>query len=272
MFKNLHLFLFLCFLGCLSVAQAQEIIFEEGFNDGTLGQFMAISVIGEGEMWVAREFDGKMFVQMNGFNGGIQDNEDWLISPALDMDAYADEVLTFESASNFDGPDLELLVSTDYDGTSDPNGFTWTDLSGDVSWSPGDFEYVDSGALDLSSFTGTGYVAFKYISNSTVQGKLWQVDSVVVSATTLTTTEDPIQESRLISNPTVQGDELVFFVYAEMLDMDFTIYHMNGQLLQRFKQPTLGGFSSHSVATLPKGMYVLQIRSERGMQAYQFVR
>ncbi|MEL7221285.1 MAG: choice-of-anchor J domain-containing protein [Bacteroidota bacterium] len=272
MLKTLHFILFVCLFGLVGSLQAQEILFEETFNDSTLGQFTTVSVIGDNQTWIPRNFDGKFFAQMNGFSDGIQDNEDWLISPALNMDAYADEILTFETASNFDGPDLQLVVSTDYDGAGDPSSFTWTDLSTDVNWSPGGFEYVDSGELDLSSFTGTGYFAFVYTSNTNVQGKLWQLDSVVVRATTLTTTEEPIQESRLISNPVVRGDELVFFVYPEMLDMDFTIYHMNGQLLQRFKQSTLGGFSNHSVATLPKGMYVLQVRSERGMQAYQFVR
>lgn len=251
----------------------QDILLEELFNDGTLGMFSEFSVVGSGQNWEPREFDGKQFTQMNGFDGGIQDNEDWLISPALDMDAYEDEVLTFENAANFDGPNLEVLVSTDYDGTSDPNTASWTDLSSGVTWSGGDFEYVESGELDLSSFSGTGYIAFKYISNADVQGKLWQIDSVVVRATMLINSVDDISAERpMIANLRVQADYLTFDLLAEEPSAEFAIYSVNGQLLDQFQQAGFPGTVQHSVATLPAGMYVLQVRSPRGRVAFKFSR
>lgn len=272
MFKLLHAVVFviaLCFSGILS---AQTILLEELFDDSTLGLFTNYSVSGEGQVWEPREFGGKFFAQMNGFDGVIMDNEDWLISPALDMDVYSDEVLTFENAANFDGPDLGVYVSTDYDGTSDPNTATWTDLSGDVTWSPGGYEYVDSGELDLSSYEGTGYFAFKYVSNSDVQGKLWQIDSIVVRASVLSNVEEAAKATQLISTPMVQADQLTFEVLADQNALSFAIYTMDGQLVQQFNRAAFAGTVQIAVADLPKGMYVLQAKSEDFLRAYKFMR
>ncbi|MFO8099280.1 MAG: hypothetical protein R6T83_06605, partial [Salinibacter sp.] len=53
-----------------------------------------------------------------------------------------------------------------------------------VTFSEGEFEFVDSGAVDLSSFQGSEvYVAFQYRSSGTEGGEAadWQVDNIVVS-------------------------------------------------------------------------------------------
>jgi len=251
---------------------AQTILLEELFDDSTLGSFTAHSVIGDGQFWQARDFGGKFFAQMNGFDGGIQDNEDWLISPALDMEMYTDEVLTFENAANFDGPDLEVLVSTDYDGTSDPNTATWTDVSAGVTWSPGGFEYVDSGVLDLSSFSGTGYVAFKYISNSMVDGKLWQVDSIVVSANTLTGLED-LEDQSAITNPVVRNGHLEFEVLDRTSEWTFNICSMEGRTMPEHQNMRFTTSDvSIPVMDLPRGVYVLMTRRDAVLKSYKFVR
>lgn len=259
----------MCFSGNIL---AQEVLLQELFDDGTLGVFTAYSVTGPMQEWEARMFEGKQFAQMNGFDGGIQENEDWLISPALDMDQYSDEVLTFENASNFSGPDLELLVSTDYDGTGDPNTATWTDLSDQVTWSSSGYEYVDSGELDLSSFTGTGYIAFKYISNTAVDGKLWQVDGITVTAGTLSNVNDLQKERRLISTPRVIDGQLSFTVLAEQGEMSFALYTADGRFVQQFKHAGWAGTVSVAVTHLPAGVYVLQAMGESGARAYRFTR
>lgn len=270
--KFLQSLFFLVSLSFLSTLHAQEILLEELFNEDNLGVFTGISVIGDGQQWQAREFDGKKFAQMNGFDGGIQDNEDWLISPALDMDLYNDEVLTFENASNFDGPDLEVMVSTDYDGGGDPNSATWTDLSENVTWSTGGFEYVLSGDLDLSSFSGTGYIAFKYISNSTVEGKLWQVDSIVVKASILSDIDETEKEEALISAPQVQGDQLVFDILVDQPALQFALYALDGKFIKQFNNNTFRGTVNLTVANIPAGMYLLQVKSKDRLQSHRFIK
>ena len=265
-----------CLLIILSIgisSSAQTIILEELFDDSTLGTFTANSVIGDNQFWNARDFGGKFFAQMNGFDGGIQDNEDWLISPAIDMDLYDGEILTFENASNFDGPDLEVLVSTDYDGTSDPNTATWTDLSDAVNWSPGGFEYVDSGELDLSSFSGTGYVAFKYISNQDVQGKLWQIDSVVVYTNEVNTSIQELENEKIITNLTVSNEYLEFTVANASLDWRFDIYSIEGSSIPAFQNMILPtGKVSLSIVDLPKGLYILSASNGSQIMSHKFIR
>jgi hypothetical protein len=272
MFKTVQISLFAIALCIGGMLNAQDILLEEKFDDSTLGVFSAYSVLGDGQVWEPRDFDDRFFAQMNGFDGGIVTNEDWLISPALDMDVYEDEVLAFENANNFNGPDLELLVSTDYDGTSDPNTATWTDLSQNVTWSSGNFEYVDSGEIDLSSFSGTGYIAFKYVSNVSVEGKLWQVDSIVVSASVLSNVNEAAKAERMITTPVVNGNQLTFEVLAGQKEMVFAIYHTNGQLVQLYNNRASLGTVRIPVAELAGGMYVLQVKSEQNLQAYKFVK
>ncbi len=65
---------------------------------------------------------------MSGFEGAPFENDDWLISPALDLDNYINEVLTFQNAKNYTGNDLEVKISIDYDGGGNPYSGTWTTL------------------------------------------------------------------------------------------------------------------------------------------------
>lgn len=262
--KNILPIVLLLFAG--ATGYAQEILLEETFDDGTLGVFTGYSVIGDGQEWTADSFMDDQFAEMNGFDGGIQDNEDWLISPALNMDAYEDEVLTFQNACNFDGPNLEVLASNDYDGSSDPNTATWTDLSGQATFSQGDYEYVNSGAIDLSAVTGTGYIAFKYISNASVDGKLWQVDSVVVSAGVPSSRSEA--RSELISAPRVQNGVLQFTSVQPMQPLEAALHSLDGRrvLQTALTQP---GTVRIPVRHLPKGAYILAVRATGAARGYK---
>jgi hypothetical protein len=118
----------------------------------------------------------------------------------MDFSAFTNESLTFISAVGFDdtGLDrgLDVLISSDYSGSGDPNAATWTDISSRVQFAqdsdkPGDSnfsDFVSSGTVDLSdaSFQGTEvYVAFRYTSSGTGQGdtEQWQVDDIVIEGT-----------------------------------------------------------------------------------------
>jgi hypothetical protein len=250
---------------------AQEILLEEQFNDGTLGVFQAYSVIGDGQEWMWDDFQDDQFAEMNGFDGGVQDNEDWLISPALDMDQYDDEVLTFETASNFTGPDLELLVSTDYDGSSDPNTATWTDLSDEATLSSGDYEVTPSGDIDLSGFSGTGYIAFKYVSTSVLQGKLWQVDSIIVKANVLSSVREQLSDQEIISTPVVLDNTLQFNLLQEGKEVSFRLCSIEGRTYNQFRAAFGESTVRTSVAHLPKGMYVLIASRDGYLKGYKFV-
>lgn len=108
----------------------------------------------------------------------------WFISPAMDLTSLTPgtPVLTFDNTHRYEpGAQLELWVSTDYDGTSDPDlQGTWTNLSSMVSWDLDDsvWDWVTSGPVDLTAFkSGSTFIAFKY-QGSNSDGATWEIDDI----------------------------------------------------------------------------------------------
>ena len=125
---------------------------------------------------------GSIIASMGAYNSGDQSNITWLITPAIDFDAQTNELANFQSSNSFsDNSELEFLISTDWDGTEvNIVTATWTPLSATIV---ADSEYyqnwVDSGSVDLSAYTGTGYVAFKYTGgdNSSNEDGTYEIDN-----------------------------------------------------------------------------------------------
>jgi hypothetical protein len=133
--------------------------------------------------WIEREFRDDGYIQFSSYGSGEASNIGWAISPALDMDAFTGEVLTFKSATNFvDNPSnkLEVFVSSDYDGTN-VLAATWIQLNAIVANdTTNGYTYVSSGNIDLSSYTGTLHLAFKVTGNGTSLDGLFQVDKIKI--------------------------------------------------------------------------------------------
>jgi hypothetical protein len=104
------------------------------------------------------------------------------------MDAQDEEKLNFSSAQHhLDSPlnTLEVYVSTDFDGT-DVMAATWEPIAASLPSQDNDwYEMVNSGLIDISSYTGTLYVAFKFTGSGTDQtlDGAYQVDNVSIFAT-----------------------------------------------------------------------------------------
>ncbi|WP_157621464.1 choice-of-anchor J domain-containing protein [Salisaeta longa] len=172
-------------------------IFAEDFADDALDPMTAISVASSND-WgtsTAGGADNVPYAVANGF-GGSEPANDWLITPALNFNNFEGETLSFLNATNFDDGGLPegvqeallVKVSTDYDGSSDPTAseFTWIDISDQVTYSEGGFNFVSSGEIDLrgDQFQGEEvYIAFQYISSGTGPGtsEAWEVDNIVVT-------------------------------------------------------------------------------------------
>ncbi|MEI7896302.1 MAG: choice-of-anchor J domain-containing protein [bacterium] len=122
---------------------------------------------------------GNPFGTMSGYSGGSNVNEDWLISPAMNFNNYTNEALTFVSAYKYTGAPLELLISNDYDGTTNPGDFSWTPLT--AAWSTGNFVWAPSGSVNVSGTSGTHvYIGFKYTSDATASST-WELDDIVIT-------------------------------------------------------------------------------------------
>ena len=151
----------------------------ENFNDDW-GAWTPISVTGS-QVWDRDNNygpDNTPCARMSGYDGQAFENEDWLISPAMNFDNYENEFIVFQNAKNYSGPDMQFKVSTDYDGGGNPNSATWTTLS--YTLSAGNWEWTESGEVDLSSYNGTAvYVAFYYISTNS-DAATWEVDEIEI--------------------------------------------------------------------------------------------
>lgn len=94
----------------------------------------------------------------------------WLISPKIDMDLHSNESLSFRTAQdhldvNSALNTLQVYISTNFDGLHISTA-TWIPVSARIPtqatpWN----EFIGSGAIDLSSYTGKINVAFKYIGS-----------------------------------------------------------------------------------------------------------
>jgi hypothetical protein len=133
--------------------------------------------------WIERDFDGSGYIQFSSFGSGEASNIGWAITPGFNLDSTTGEVLTFKSATNFvDNPDnkLEVFISSNFDGTN-VLAATWIPLDAVVADNTTNgYVYVDSGEIDLSTYTGTVHLAFRAIGNGTTLDGLFQVDDIKV--------------------------------------------------------------------------------------------
>lgn len=157
---------------------------KEGF-DASQGSWTAVSVTGSQSWQYSATFGnpGGM-MKMSGYSGGNQNNEDWLISPALDFSAWTLGYMSFDNAYKFTGNPIQVYISTNYPGTGSPlaAGVVWTEITvAPEGLSQGNYAYANSGPLNISAYTGTGntnvHVAFKYTSD-TAAASTWEIDNV----------------------------------------------------------------------------------------------
>lgn len=121
--------------------------------------------------------------QMNGFAGTNNVNEDWLISPALDLSAFSSPNFSFWSASRFAGAPLTLRVSTNYTSGA-PSTATWVTVTAGVNFpnpAPDNTpNWTESKDIDLTAYKSSNTrLAFVYTSTAT-DGTRWSVDDLKV--------------------------------------------------------------------------------------------
>lgn len=170
-------FLF-CFLAPLSIKAQTVLDISENFNSNSSGDWTPVSVLGATDVWGF----SSGFAVVNGF--GDENDEDWLVSPEINMDNSTVETFSFKYKNRFNGPMIELYYTTSY--TGNPATTTWTAIAlpslvanntSTVSTS-----FTTYPAIDISALTGTVRFAFKYYGTSTLT-KEWQIDDIEVIGT-----------------------------------------------------------------------------------------
>ena len=238
------------------------LLFEDFDED--LGVFTAYDMYGD-QGWHQGSYQGTTYANMNGYaNQTYNANEDWLISPLLHCD-FQDVLLEFNTAKKFEGPQLEVKISADYDGQSEPTEAFWIDITDAFDYSPGNYEWVESGAVGLwNIFHQYGvfdnpdfYVAFVYYSTE-VAAASWEIGYVrVFSQGTISVEEHNRPEISLYPNP---AREQVSFVLDD--DAEVSIFDMTGRMVSVTE--CKAGQAQVGVSELENGVYFVNFRFANG--------
>lgn len=132
--------------------------------------------------WYIPTFNGNNYAAMTGYKGTAP-FDSWLVTPGVDMAKVTDKVLTFDTQVNGYGSTtttFEVFVLTD----ADPAKATRSRLNATIATAPssGYSEWVSSGKLDLSAYTGVIYIGFRYAATADANYATWCVDNVMLNA------------------------------------------------------------------------------------------
>lgn len=132
--------------------------------------------------WVGTTFGRNM---TNGVNVNAGTNpvltDAWLITPNLNISQINLPVLSFWSRGEFSGPTLQLLVSTDYTGSGNPNNATWNSLN--ANYPPNNNTWTLSDGINLSAYKNASnlYIAFRYSADPENGAARWTLDDIDIS-------------------------------------------------------------------------------------------
>nr|NQU93001.1 DUF5017 domain-containing protein [Bacteroidota bacterium] len=230
--------------------------FDESWEEWT-----AINITGD-QVWDRDNtfgIDGTPCAKMSGYEGTTFENEDWLISPMLDLSDYKNEKISFFNAYSYNGIALEFKISMDYDGGGSPKDFTWTNLTGEVIWSGGFFSWTESGEVDISSYAeNTCYVAFVFQCTAT-ESSTWEIDNILLKGEEDTGIEENIEENTFMIYPNPNNGT---FTLVNSANFDrIEIYSVTGS--QIFTSRVNSENMQFAIPELNKGIYYIRLIDEQ---------
>ena len=161
---------------------SETLLTQESFD-----KFTTVSVKGD-QQWTLSKSYGAI---MNGYSVNMtHPNEDWLISPALDLAGKDNAILSFEHcfgpASAIPTTEAEkaqytIWVSNDF--TGDVQSATWTQLNG-MMYGTTVWQYVSSGNIEIPAnyLTENCRIAWKYVCEDA--SAQWEIKNVLVTTPT----------------------------------------------------------------------------------------
>ena len=241
-----------------------SLLYEE-FDEG-LGVFTTYDAYGD-QTWHQATHQGTTYANMNGYaDGAPHQNEDWLIGYVqISPNMVFNEVwLEFSTAMKFEGNALRVAVSSDYDGNSDPSDFEWEDITDAFDYSTGNYEWVESGKVDVAAlvpnYPTSFYVAFIYTS-TTEAAASWEIDYVKVTGTNVNAiNEAEVSAISLYPNP---ARDQVSFMLEDNAEVNF--FDMTGRMVSTTQCEA--GQNQINVSELVNGVYFVNVRYANGVTA-----
>ncbi|MFM7222458.1 MAG: Ig-like domain-containing protein [Bacteroidota bacterium] len=158
-------------------------IYSYDFNDVARNTWQSVSVRGDSS-WSLLPFGfGTGFGwQINGFTTGVGalDNEDWLVSPKMDLSLYQFPVLRFRHRTRFTGPPIQLFVATGVQAAPSPGSTDWKPLDAYLSPENADKWWLVND-VNLTPFkSATVFIAVKYVSSPALGASRVTIDDVMI--------------------------------------------------------------------------------------------
>lgn len=206
------------------------------FKTEGLGDWLTYTTEGTVE-WESTNYG----VQANGFNKGV--GEAYLISPAV---TASDIVLAFSSQKSFNGNDLQLFYSTDFDPSSmsQPSDASWTEITDKATWATSQ-ETTESGNIELNNLTAPVRFAFKYTCTAEKSAR-WTITNLSISANNST----GIEEATANEMKVINGKGQVTIETAEA--MPIAIYALTGAQVRQIEL-----VEGTNIVELPAGIYLI---------------
>ncbi len=124
--------------------------------------------------------------RIGSYKSGDDSTISWLITEGINLDTTLEEYLSFETSTSFaDGSTLEVFVSEDWDGTeSTITTINWVSLPARIASNNDDYNsFKNSTFINLSKYSGTVYIAFKYSGNGNENfDGTYELDNITIIA------------------------------------------------------------------------------------------
>lgn len=213
-----------------------ELPYQIDFKTEGLGDWLTYTTEGTVE-WESTNYG----VQANDFNKGV--GEAYLISPAV---TASDIVLAFSSQKSFNGNDLQLFYSTDFDPSimSQPSDASWTEITDMATWATSQ-ETTESGNIELHDLTAPIRFAFKYTCEANEAAR-WTIVELSIAKGQPSGIEDVATNEMKVIN----GKGQVTIETAEA--MPIAIYALTGAQVRQIEL-----VEGTNIVELPAGIYLI---------------
>ena len=163
----------------LSVATGGVTGIKEGFDSALPSDWTNVQKQGN-KAWFQTTFSNNGYAAMTGYKGTAP-FDSWLITPAINMNKVENKVLNFRTQVNGYGSTtskIGVYVLT----SADPASCEPVKLNANFATAPasGYSDWTNSGDIDLSSYSGTIFIGFRYEATSDANYATWCVDDVVL--------------------------------------------------------------------------------------------
>lgn len=210
--------------------------------------------------WIYKEYNSNGYAQFSSYNS-TEANEAWLITPAIDLTGYTGTSLSFDiNVGYWKHAGFSVLISTDFAGTV--SSANWTDVTSSftIPTTPTDTygTFATAGSMDLSSYSGMIYVAFKYVGDDNAgETTTFQVDNVTVTGTA--SVNNISSSTKLFPNPASS----VLNVQSEVSISNISVANVIGQTVLNVNNVNADNYKLE-LNTLTNGVYLININNVDG--------